>query len=85
MILSAIISLFQAILYDLILFYVGKILTNSQQLRAFLGLKSKDNEPYNFSDTSYWVEKIGNLVMLIAIIGIVISIVTTISFILERM
>lgn len=85
MILSAILSLFQAILYDLILFYVGKILSNSQQLRAFLGLKSKDTESYNFSDTSFWVEKIGSIVMLIAIIGIVISIVTTISFISARM
>lgn len=84
MILTAIIGLIQSILYDVVLFYTGKILSDSKQLRNYLGLKSPDEHENDFTQTSYWVEKIGKLVMIIAVVSAIVSVITTI-IVLSRM
>jgi len=77
MILAATISLVQSILYYLVLYYLGKVLSDSNQLRNFLGMRVPYEQPSDVNWTSYWVEKTGRLLMLIAILGILFSIVTT--------
>jgi membrane protein DedA with SNARE-associated domain len=79
MILTALVGLFQSLLYDLILFYVGKILSNSYQLRRYLGLNTEDEKEYKFNLTSLWVEKIGKLVMIMAIFSAIYSVFITVT------
>ncbi|MFK7747257.1 MAG: hypothetical protein AB8B65_02580 [Kordia sp.] len=74
---TAIIGLLESILYYAILFCVGKMLNDSQQLRSFFGLKSKKEVLSTFVKTSQSVEKIGNILMLLATIGIIYSLITT--------
>ena len=78
MTLLALINLIQSLLYYVILFFLGMILSNSEQLRNYLGLKSKDEQKGDYNKTSYWIENIGKVVMLIAVIGTLVSIITTI-------
>lgn len=75
--LTALIGLIESILYYVILYYIGKILSDSQQLRSFFNLNSKDEQSSHFINTSNSVEKIGNCIIAIAAIGIVYSIITT--------
>lgn len=78
MIITALLGFFQSVLYATLLFYIGNIFSNSQQLRNYLGL-SKDGEDENdFSNTSYWIENIGRILKIIALLSMFISLVTTI-------
>ena len=77
MVLTVIAALIQSLLYDLVLFYVGKILSNSISLRKFLGLQSGGEREEDYVYTSYWIEKIGQIVMLIALISAFASIIST--------
>lgn len=79
MILTALFGLVQALLYDLVLFYLGKILSNPGQLRNFLGLNSQDQQTGTYHDTSFWIEKIGKMVMLIAVISAIVSVIVTLK------
>jgi membrane protein DedA with SNARE-associated domain len=84
MILTALVGLIQSILYDVVLFYLGKILSDSRQLRNYLGMKSLEEQETDFKWTSHWIEKIGRLLMIIAVISAIVSIITTIT-VLSRM
>lgn len=77
MIISALLGLIKSILYDLVLLSIGKILSNSRQLRRYLGLVKEDEQEKDFKLTAIWVENIGKLLMIIAILGILFSILTT--------
>ncbi len=78
MIITALLGFFQSVLYATLLFYIGNIFSNSRQLRYYLGL-SKDGEDENdFSNTSYWIENIGRILKIIALLSMFISLVTTI-------
>ena len=77
MITTALIGLIQNIFYYVVLYYVGKILNNSEQMRNFLGLNASNNEDYNYYDVAVWVEKIGNLIMVIAVLSIINAIIST--------
>lgn len=59
MMLAAIVTLIQSLLYDLVLFYVGKILSNSTSLRRFLGFQYAGEKKGDYINTSHWLEKIG--------------------------
>ena len=78
MILSALLALVVSLLESLLLYCVGKILSNSAQLRRYLGLETVENNEYSFNETSHWVERAGQVVILIAMIDAISSIVTTI-------
>jgi hypothetical protein len=77
MITTALIGLIKNIFYYVVLFYVGKILNSSEQMRNFLGLNASNNEDYNYYDVTVWVEKIGNLIMVIAVLSIINAIIST--------
>lgn len=75
--LTALIGLAESILYYIILYYIGKILSDSHQLRSFFNLNSQGEQSGHFINTSSSVEKIGNCIIVIAAIGIIYSIITT--------
>lgn len=77
MIISALLGLIKSILYDLVLLSIGKILSNSRQLRRYLGLVKEGEQEKDFKLTAIWVENIGKLLIIIAILGILFSILTT--------
>jgi membrane protein YqaA with SNARE-associated domain len=68
-------------LYSAILYFLGKILSNSTELRRFLSLNKQDENPQSFYRISTWVENIGWILKILAIISVFTSIVTTISII----
>ncbi|WP_298511347.1 hypothetical protein [uncultured Kordia sp.] len=74
---STLITLLLTILYSAALFFFGKVLSDSEQLRSFLGVKSKGENSGDFSNTTDYVEKIGNILMIIAVIGAFYSVITT--------
>lgn len=77
MIISALLGLIKSILYELVLFSIGKILSNSRQLRRYLGLVKEGEQGKDYKLTAIWVENIGKLLIIIAILGILFSILTT--------
>jgi hypothetical protein len=83
MIVTSIAGLIGALLYQLLVFLVGKILSKPTELRLFLGLNSSDEDSNSFSVITDLVEFIGRIVMIIAIVGAITSIITT-SYILFR-
>lgn len=83
MILTALVGLLQSIFYDVVLFYLGKILSDSRQLRNYLGIKSPDEQETDFNWTADWIEKIGRLLMNIAVISAIVSIITTVTLLLR--
>jgi|GEM_PF-1930834 len=70
-------SLFLSILYSSVIFYLGKILSNSDQLRSFLGLTSENENKTFHAETASLIEATGKLLMLIAIVSAVVSLITT--------
>lgn len=84
MILTALVGLIQSILYEVVIFYLGKILSDPRQLRNYLGMKSLEEQETDFKWTAHWIEKIGRLLMIIAVTSVVFSIITTIT-VLSRM
>ena len=83
MILSALFGLAQSLLYCLVLYCFGKILSNSEQLRRFLGLASEENKEDDYIETKYWVEKIGGLIQIIAIVSAIGAIITTLTILVS--
>lgn len=83
MILTAIIGLLQSILYDVVLFYLGKLLSNPIQFRNYLGMTSQYENENNFIWAAFWVKRIGKLLMVIAIISMITSIISTITILLR--
>lgn len=83
MILAALFGLFESLLYDVVLLFIGKILSNSNQLRAYLGLKSEGEHANEFSETSHWVENIGKTICIIAVVSGIVSIITTIIILMK--
>ena len=78
MIITALLGFFQSVLYATILFYIGKIFSNSRQLRNYLGLAKENEDENDFIQTSYWVENIGRVLKIVALLSMFISLVTTI-------
>lgn len=77
--ITAIVALVQSVLYDVVLFYVEKILSDARQLRNYLGLNSEKDSEDNYYKTIFWLELIGKLLKIIAIVSICISTLTTFS------
>jgi hypothetical protein len=69
MIVTSVAGLIGILLYQLLVFLVGKILSKPIELRLFLGLNSSDEDPNSFSVITDLVEFTGRLVMIIAIVG----------------
>ncbi len=78
MIITALLGFFQSVLYATLLFYIGNIFSNSRQFRNYLGLAKEGEDENDFSTTSYWVENIGRILKIIALLSMFISLVTTI-------
>lgn len=78
MIITALLGFFQSVLYATLLFYIGNIFSNSRQLRNYLGLAKDGEDENDFSNTSYWIENIGRILKIIALLSMFISLVTTI-------
>jgi len=78
MILAGILSFVASILRYLVMFYIGKILSNSEQLRKFLSLDKASENDSEYSEVSFIVEKIGKLIMIIAVISAISQALTTI-------
>jgi hypothetical protein len=70
-------------LYSAILYFSGKILSNSTELRLFLNLNKQDENPQSFYRISTWVENIGWILKILAIINVFTSIITTITIIVN--
>lgn len=81
MIIPSIAGLICTLLYQILVFLIGKILSRPMELRLFLGLNSSEEDPISFSKINYYVESIGQIVMIMAIVGAITSIITT-SYIL---
>ncbi|WP_196889421.1 hypothetical protein [Aureivirga sp. CE67] len=84
MVLTALVGLIQSILYYVVLYYVGKILTDSEDVRNFFGISSLNEKKVYFESTTRLIEKIGKILMIIAIVSIVFSVFSTIT-VLSRM
>lgn len=83
MILTALIGMVQSLLYNLIIFYLGKMLSDSNQFRHYLGLTTPHDDPSKYYRVTFWVEKLGRILTVIAIIGAVYTVYST-GFILFR-
>lgn len=84
MILITLVNFILALLYNVVLFFVGIILTDAKQLRNYLGLKSPDEQVNDYSKTAYWIENIGKVLMIIAVGGALILLVST-TMVLSKM
>ena len=78
MTLTTLSALAVSLLYHAVLFMVGSMLCDSQHLRRFLGFQRPGETPEDFSDTTHWVEKIGQLLKIIALVSATITLLTTI-------
>ena len=79
MMAPGILGLLVALLYDLILFFLGNILQKPRQVRLYLGLNRSFENEEEFSRTIFWISKIGTLLKIIAVIEAITSVVTTAS------
>ncbi|WP_299713818.1 hypothetical protein [uncultured Tenacibaculum sp.] len=70
-------SFIKSLLFDVVLYFLGKILSNPDELREFLGLTDRKKEYYE--TTSKYVEKIGKLLIYIAIAGFIITVSSNIK------
>ena len=77
MIATALIAFVQSLLTSAVLFLLGRLLSNPQQLRKFLGLSREGEEYSEFGVAAYWVSRIGMLVQLIAVFNVIAAIYTT--------
>ena len=75
MVLSGIMTIGISILWNVILFQLGCIFTESEQLRRFLGLRTDEEQKHNYAYVTKAVELIGKLLIAYAIISILVSIV----------
>lgn len=76
MVLSGIMTVVISLIWNLILFYIGSIFTESEQLRRFLGLRTDEEQKHSYAYVTQLVELIGKLLIAYAIIsaiGIVIG------------
>jgi hypothetical protein len=74
MIASYLLALTYNILYCVLLYFIGEVLSNPTKLRLFLGLNSPNEDPNSFASTTELVQTIGLIVKLIAIFGAIKSI-----------
>lgn len=77
--ISALIAFAQSVLYDVILYFFGKILSDARQLRNYLGLGSHSDDESKYYKTIVWIEVIGKLLKIIAIVSICVSLLTTLQ------
>ena len=61
----------------LIIFYLGKILSHPEQLRNFLGANSNIDvaKEVDYSKISFWLKKIGQILIIIAILSAIATII----------
>jgi membrane protein DedA with SNARE-associated domain len=64
-----------ALIENLILYYLGKILTRPEQLRHFLGLNNGTSTKEEYKKISSLLDDIGHLIMLSAILNFIITII----------
>jgi len=76
---SALLNLVISVIYKIIIYYVGRMLSKAQQLRIFMGFKEESE--HRFPNTIYALEKIGQLLMIVAIISAFYEITTTLYLI----
>lgn len=84
MIITSLIGLIGALIYDILIFLIGKILSKPHEFRLFLGLNSIDEDPNSFIQITNLVEFIGKIIMLIAVVSALTSIVTTILILMRQ-
>lgn len=77
--ITVLIIIVVALIKNLILYFLGRILTRPDQLRHFLGLNDNSLNNDDYEKTSSWVKKIGKLIMLYAIINFMITATTTLD------
>lgn len=75
MLIITLLNLIYALLFDLVLYYLGEILSAPEQLKKFLGLTSGEGQTISPNITSSKIESIGNLLKIIAIISAIVSII----------
>ena len=81
MTLVSIFALILSYLYNILIYLLGEMLSNTRQLRLFLGMNTQDENERNFVTTTKIVENIGLVVKIIAIASAITSTVTTIKMI----
>lgn len=62
-----------ALTKNLILFYLGKLLTRPTQLKFFLGLNNGE-QTTDYEDVATFLKNIGSLIMILAIIKMIITV-----------
>lgn len=70
-----------ALIENLILYYLGKILTRPEELRHFLGLNNGTSTKDEYKKVSSLLDNIGTLIMLSAIINFIITVITAFNII----
>jgi len=79
MILSGIMTVVVSIIWNCILYQLGQILTESEQIRHFLGLKTDETEKLNYQNITHWIELTGKLLMIYAVISMIGAIIGGLS------
>ena len=74
MILSTIMNMVVSVIWSVILFQLGTIFTESEQLRRFLGLRTDEDQKNGYAYITRAVELIGKLLIAYAIISVIGSI-----------
>ena len=75
MILTLIMNIVVSIIWHLIVFQFGCILTESKQLRRFLGLRIDEEQEHRYAYVTRAIELIGKLLTFYAIINVFASII----------
>lgn len=79
--ISVILGLIIELLWALVIFYVGKIISNPLQMRNFFGWGKPDAGEADFASTLFWMEKAGGIIIILALLKAVLSIVTNMAII----
>lgn len=67
------------ICFSLIIFYTSKIFKNPLSLRRFLGINPRYESEDDYSETAYWLSKIGQTLEVISFIGFLFALLVIMS------
>ena len=76
MFLTAIIGFIASLGHSAVLFLIGKILCHPTELRKFLGLNTIDENSIDFQNITIWIEYIGQILKIIAILNAIVTLIT---------
>ena len=83
MISLTLLNLLQSIFYNIVIYCVGKILKNTDELRAFLGVNKSEIEKVKYANVTVWIENTGIVLIILSIYNVLIAVLNT-WFIIDK-